>query len=150
VQDIEPTAPVEPLTANQQLRILNRAIEQMAASVIITDLNGMIHYVNAAFTENTGYSLIEVLGKNPRVLKSGEQSPAFYRQMWEVLAAGKVWRGELHNRRKDGSLYWELATIAPVTDHQGVVTHFVAVKEEISKQKEAELELAEIKQRKAG
>jgi len=140
----------EPLSAKEQLRILNRAIEQMAASVVITDVEGSIHYVNAAFTKNTGYTLTEVLGKNPRVLKSGVQSIGFYQKMWQDLTAGIVWRGELHNRRKDGSLYWELATIAPVTDHLGVITHFIAVKEEISKRKQAEQELVEVQQREAG
>lgn len=144
------TQTIEPLSANQQLRILNRAVEQMAASVMITDVTGAIHYVNAAFTENTGYTLPEILGKNPNILKSGEQPPEFYEKMWHDLTAGKVWRGELHNRRKDGSLFWELATIAPVTDHQGVITHYVAVKEEISVRKQAEQKLAEIQLREAG
>ena len=114
----------------------------MFPSVVITDPDGNIQYVNAAFTENTGYTLAEVLGQNPRILKSGKQSPEFYHRMWETLSAGQVWRGEMHNRRKDGSLFWELATIAPVMDDLSHVTHYVAVKEEISKRKLVEQQLS--------
>ena len=124
--------------AEAQLRKLSRAVEQSANSIVITDLEGRIEYVNPKFERLTGYTLDEVRGQNPRVLKSGEQGPEYYRDLWRTILAGKEWYGEMHNRRKDGTLYWEYATIAPIFDENGQMTHFVAIKEDITARKEAE------------
>jgi PAS domain S-box-containing protein len=128
--------------AESQLHKLSRAVEQSPASVVITDPGGLIEYVNPKFCAVTGYSLEEVLGKNSRLLKSGETSREDYPQMWATIAAGEEWRGEFHNRKKNGELYWESASISPIRDEQGNVRHFVAVKEDITERKllEARLE----------
>jgi nitrogen fixation negative regulator NifL len=128
--------------AEEELRKLSRAVEQSPASVVITDLNGNIEYVNPGFTRVTGYSREEVLGKNPRVLKSGEAPPETYRALWDAITHGREWHGEFHNRRKDGSLYWELASISPIVGTDGRTTHFIAVKEDVTARKEAEEALA--------
>ena len=124
-----------------QLRQLSEAVEQMASSVVITDREGYIEYVNPAFTRHTGYTSEEAIGQSPSVLKSGNMSRETYEALWNTIASGRTWRGELQNRRKDGSMFWELATIAPIRDHGGEITHYVAVKEEISRQKSAEYRL---------
>ena len=135
--------------ADESLRKLWRAVEQSPTSVMITDLNGAIEYVNPKFTEVSGYTLDEVRGRNSRILKSGETPPEEYRRLWETITAGGEWRGEFHNKKKNGQLYWESASISPVLDSRGVITHFVAVKEEITEQKrlEAAQAAAEIKDR---
>jgi PAS domain S-box-containing protein len=120
---------------------LSLAVEQSPASVIITDAQGKIIYANKKFTEVSGYSLAESLGQNPRFLKSGESPPALYQQLWGCLASGKIWRGEFHNRKKNGELYWESAVISPLRNPAGSITHFVAVKEDITGRKRTELEL---------
>lgn len=119
-------------------RKYTRALEQSANSVVITDVHGDIEYVNPRFCEATGYALEEAIGQNPRILKSGETTPEEYRHLWASITAGGVWRGEFHNRRKDGSLYWESVSIAPIRNEKGTITHFVAVKEDITRRKEAE------------
>ncbi len=129
------------------LRKLNRAIEQTPLSVVITDLDGFIEYVNPHFTAATGYRADEVIGRNSRLFKSGYTSPSEYRVMWRVIAAGDVWHGEFHNRRRDGQLFWERATIAPVRNDQGAVTHYVAIKEDITERKRVENELLTAKER---
>ncbi len=129
--------------AEQELRKLHRAIEQSAHSVVITDRNGTIEYVNPAFTEVTGYSAEEAKGQNPRILASGKHPPEFYREMWETILRGEVWRGEIINRRKNGELYWEQASIAPIRNEEGEITHFVAVKEDITEKKRLEEALRE-------
>lgn len=121
-----------------RLRKLSRAVEQSPASVVITDLKGSIEYVNPGFVRTTGYAAEEALGKNPAVLKSGIHEPEFYAQMWKPLLRGEVWRGEVCNRKKSGELYWEDATIAPVMDANGSVTHYVAVKVDVTTRKRAE------------
>jgi two-component system cell cycle sensor histidine kinase/response regulator CckA len=128
--------------AVEMLRKLSRAVEQSPASVVITDTKGDIEYVNPKFTAVTGYSLNEVLGMNPRILKSGELSPDVYRELWETITAGREWRGEFHNRRKDGGLFWERASISPVFDEARKITNFVAVKEDITERKLAQEALA--------
>lgn len=135
--------------AEQQLRLFSRAIEQSANLVLITNREGTIEYVNPKFTQVTGYSEAETLGANPRLLKSGRTAPEQYRQLWQTIIAGSEWRGELCNRRKDGSLYWELTSIAPLRDEQGAITHFLAIKEDISARKkiEAALHASELKYR---
>ena len=128
--------------ALEKVRKLSRAVEQSPASVVITDTDGSIEYVNPKFTQVTGWSPDEVLGMNPRILKSGEMSPEVYRDMWKTITSGREWRGELHNRKKDGDLFWEFASISPIFDERGRITHFVAVKEDISDRKGAEETLA--------
>lgn len=117
------------------LRKYYRAIEQSGGSVVITDIKGNIEYVNPGFERATGYSLAEAQGENPRLLKSGRQSDEYYRQMWQTISCGETWQGEFLNKRKDGSLYWEAATIAPVLNQQGAITNYVAIKQDITEQK---------------
>ncbi len=120
------------------LRQLSRAVEHSASPIIITDLEGNIEFVNPAFTRVTGYTAQEVLGQNPRLLKSGKHPLEFYQELWGTITQGGVWRGELINRKKNGELYWEAATISPVWDEDGKIAHYVAVKEDITARKEAE------------
>ena len=126
--------------AEDMLRQLSRAVEQSPASIVITDPKGAIEYVNPKFTNITGYSLAEVLGRNSRVLKSGDKSPEAYRELWQTILAGKEWHGEFHNRTKHGELYWESASISPIRDDSGRTTHFVAVKEDVTARKQTEAE----------
>lgn len=122
--------------ARDRILILSRAVEFSPASVIITELDGTITYVNPKFLEVTGYSREEVLGKNPRILNSGHQAPDFYRNMWTTLASGQEWRGEFCNRRKDGEEFWESASISAVLDEEtGKPRYYVAIKEEITEKK---------------
>ncbi|MEN8168814.1 MAG: PAS domain S-box protein [Pseudomonadota bacterium] len=137
----------ESAAAEEQLRKLSRAVEQSHSTIVITDLDANIEFVNPAFTHSTGYALEEVLGQNPRILQSGHQDKAFYQSMWDTLTAGEEWQGELHNKRKDGSLYWEFAAISPVKDETGKTTHYVAVKENITARREVEQALKESEQR---
>ncbi|MFH1572521.1 MAG: PAS domain S-box protein, partial [Acidobacteriota bacterium] len=127
--------------AEEQLQKVMHAVEQSPSSVVITDAEGRIEYVNPKFTEVTGYSNEEVLGQNPRLLKSGEMTQEQYRALWETITGGEEWRGEFHNRRKDGELFWEMASISPVKDSRGEITHFVAIKEDITHRKNLELQL---------
>lgn len=130
--------------AEEHLRTLSLAVQQSPVSIVITDTQANIQYVNPKFEAVTGYRADEVIGKNPRVLSSGEKSPEEYRQMWASLKAGGIWQGEFHNRRKDGSLFWELASISPVLNDQGVLRHFVAVKEDITERKQIEVKIREL------
>ena len=124
--------------AEDQLRKLSLAVEQSPASIVITDTQGKIEYVNPKFTRVTGYTMEEVRGKKPSILKSGETSQEEYRKLWETITSGKEWRGEFHNRKKNGELFWEIASISPVKDKDNVVTNFLAVKEDITDRKRAE------------
>jgi PAS domain S-box-containing protein len=132
--------------AEEQIRKLSRAIEQSGNSIIITDTKGDIEYVNPTFEKITGYSFEEIKGKNPRILKSGRQRLEFYEKLWETISSGNVWHGAFHNKRKDGSLYWENATIAPVIDHTGKVTNYVAIKEDVTARRETEEQLRKLSQ----
>jgi PAS domain S-box-containing protein len=118
--------------AEAERRTLTRALEQNPASVIITDPGGTIEYVNPKFSELTGYSPEEARGSNPRMLKSGEMPAAEYERLWQTIVAGGTWRGEFHNKKKSGELYWESATISPVLDEAGRISHYVAIKEDIT------------------
>jgi PAS domain S-box-containing protein len=129
---------------NAELDKVSQAIAQSASVVMITDLAGRIEYVNPRFEEITGYSAHEVLGQNPRILHSGEHGQAFYAELWQTIGAGHVWRGEFHNKRKDGTLYWEQASIAPVLGTAGRITHFMAVKEDVTERKKAERALTKL------
>jgi diguanylate cyclase (GGDEF)-like protein/PAS domain S-box-containing protein len=123
------------------LRKLSQAVEQSPAMVMLTDPAGNIEYVNPKFTRTTGYNPEEVLGKNPRILKSGETSPEEYRKLWEIISAGEEWHGEFHNKRKDGTFFWEHASISPVRDENGAISHFLAIKEDITERKSYEEQL---------
>ncbi|GAB4549370.1 MAG: hypothetical protein Kow0063_44240 [Anaerolineae bacterium] len=113
---------------------LSTAIEQAAESVIITDVQGTILYVNPAFERITGFSRSEAIGQNPRILKSGKQNAAFYEKLWATICAGEVWHGRMVNRRKDGSLFTEEATISPVRNQSGEITNFVALKRDVTRE----------------
>jgi len=147
-QPVRTIAAVEDITerkaSEQQIRQLSRAVEQSPISIILTNTKGDIHYVNPKFTEVTGYSLEEVVSRNPRLLKSGHQSPGFYKKLWETITAGHDWRGELGNRKKNGEIYWESALISPIKDEHGTITHFMALKEDITERKRAEQDVLEI------
>ncbi len=128
--------------SNAKISQLMSAVEQSPATIVITDINGVIEYANPKFTQLTGYSLKEALGQNPRVLKSGLHPPEFYKELWGLITSGKVWSGEFYNKKKDGGFFWEKASISPVKDVHGGITHFIAVKEDISERKRMERELA--------
>ena len=125
----------------EEMRKLSTAVEQSPASVILTDPWGRIEYVNPKFTQISGYALDEVQGRNPSLMKSGETSEEEYRQLWETITAGGEWRGEFHNRRKDGSLFWESAAISAIRNEFGAISHFLAVKEDITERKVYEEQL---------
>ena len=122
----------------EQLRKLSRAVEQSPASIVITDTSGAIEYVNPKFTQITGYTPNEAIGKNPRILKSGRTPPEEYKKLWKTIKAGSEWRGEFYNRKKNGDTYWEMDSISPVANEEGIITHFVAVKEDITERKRVE------------
>jgi PAS domain S-box-containing protein len=124
--------------SEERLRKLSRAVEQNPNMIFITDANGSIEYVNAKFCELTGYSREEALGRNPRIFKSGETPPETYRDLWATILAGREWRGELQDRRKDGEMFWASLLISPIRNDQGVLTHFVAVHEDITGKKRNE------------
>ncbi len=119
----------------ENLRKLSQAVEQSPAMTIITDLSGNIEYVNSRFSDVTGYTLDEVIGKNPRMLKAGELPPETYQELWGTIKAGEEWRGEIHNRKKNGELFWALSTISPVLDSDDRVTHFLGISEDITELK---------------
>lgn len=124
-----------------KLRQLSAAVEQSPVSVVITDIEGRISYVNRKFTESTGYTLQEVRGRNPRILNSGYSPPATYKTLWKTILAGGEWRGEFRNRRKNGELFWEAAAISPIMNADGSITHLLAVKEDITERRALESEL---------
>ncbi len=128
----------KPLASQQLLSI---AIEQSSSTVVITDAEGNIEYANPKFVQLTGYSLEEALGKNPRVLKSGRTSREIYKELWKTINSGNEWRGEFCNRKKNGGLYWEFASISPVKDDDGVITNFIAIKDDITERKQSERRL---------
>ena len=123
---------VERQQTEEKLRQLSQAIEQSPSTVVIADLQGQIEYVNPKFTQITGYTLSEVLGKNPRLLKSGQHAPEYYQELWETILSGREWRGEFINRKKNGELYWELVSITPIRNAAGETTHFLKVAEDIT------------------
>jgi two-component system sensor histidine kinase/response regulator len=129
---------IERKRAEASLQLRTRALEATVDGAMITDRAGRIVWVNQAFTALTGFSAAEALGKTPRILRSGIQDAEFYKKMWETILSGKVWQHEVINRRKDGSLYTEEMTITPVACSEGEVTHFVAIKRDVSERKRAE------------
>lgn len=124
-------------------RLHGAALNAAANGIIITDATGKIVWVNPAFVTLTGYSSRDVIGQNTRLLKSGVHDTAFYRGLWETISSGHVWHGEMANRRKNGTLYTEEMTITPVKDHSGAITHFVAIKQDVTKRKDTEAALRE-------
>jgi PAS domain S-box-containing protein len=126
---------------DEKVRQLSRAVEQSPVSIVITNKDGNIEYVNRKFTEVTGYSFSEAIGKNPRILKSGELPAELYQRMWECIRDGQEWRGEFHNRKKNGELFWELSVISPIFNAAGAITHYLAVKEDITERKQLEEQL---------
>jgi diguanylate cyclase (GGDEF)-like protein/PAS domain S-box-containing protein len=122
----------------EQLRELSCAVEQSPTVVVITDADGVIQYVNPKFLQLTGYTPEEAIGKTPRILKSGKTPPEEYERLWHTIVSGNVWQGELTNQKKNGELYWENTCISPIKDSAGVITHFVAVKEDITERKRLE------------
>ncbi|HYF95705.1 MAG TPA: EAL domain-containing protein [Symbiobacteriaceae bacterium] len=127
--------------AQHQIQLQKAALEATANAVVIAEPDGKIVWVNPAFTRLTGYEPGEVLGRTPRVLKSGVHSTAFYKLLWETVRSGMIWQGEMENRRKDGSIYLEEQTITPVMDAHGTVSHFIAIKQDVSERKRRESEL---------
>lgn len=131
----------------EQLRKLSRAVEQSPDSVIITNTEGRIEYVNPKFCEVTGYTPAEVTGMYPFILLKGEVPDEMYNEIWTSIREGNDWKGEYFNRKKDGERYWEYATISPIKDEDGNITHYVYVKEDISERKEFEIELLNAKEK---
>ena len=139
--------------AEDRLRRLSNALEQTADTVVITDRHGTIEYVNPAFEATTGYSKEEAIGENPKILKSGQQSPEFYRNLWETILRGETFRGTTVNRKKDGSFFYAEQTITPMRDHGNGITHFVSVLKDMTERRkiqeqEIELEVAAMVQRR--
>lgn len=127
--------------AQAELRLLHAALEATPSAWVITNAEGVIQWVNPAFSSLTGYAADEVLGKTPHLLYSGHHSAEFYSNLWDTIRSGRIWSGELLNRRRDGSLYHEHMTVAPVRDQQGIITHFVAMKQNITEHKRLEHQL---------
>jgi len=132
------------IAANLKVRQLSNAVEQSPVSVVITDTDGLMVYVNPKFCELTGYSAEELLNRNPRILQSPVTPKSIYVEMWKTITTGQLWRGEFCNKKKTGELYWEAASINPLLDENGVISHFVCVKEDITQRKLAEAKLREL------
>ncbi len=130
-----------------KIKQLSQAVEQSPVAIVITNTLGNIEYVNTKFIETTGYSIDEIIGKNPRILKSGHTSINEYIQLWQTINSGNEWFGEFHNKKKDGTLYWESASISPILNEKGIITHFIAIKEDITERKIIEKQLIEAKEK---
>jgi len=135
--------------AEAERMLLMTAIEQSAEGIMITDAEGTIRYVNPAFSRVSGYAREEALGKNPRLLKSGKQDEAYYRKLWTTILGGEIWQDEITNRRSDGDLYMEQMTITPVRDQRGEITHFIAIKAEVTERKRLEQQLRQAQKMEA-
>ncbi len=130
-----------------QLKILSEGINRTPACVVVTNKAGEIIFVNEKFYKLTGYSFDEIMGKTPRILKSGHHSNQFYQNLWDTILAGKSWTGELFNKKKNGTFYWESTMITPIKNEQGEITHFMAIKEDITEKKKVEAELKKAKEK---
>lgn len=130
IRDISASKKIE-----NQLKKVTQAVEQSSASVVITNVKGNVEYVNPAFTRLTGYSSEEIMGQNPRILKTGHTTDHEYKCLWDNLTNAQEWQGEFCNRKKNGEIYWENAIISPIVNHLGLITHYVAVKENITERK---------------
>ena len=133
--------------SEKQLKLLSKAIDQSPVSVVITDKEGNIEYVNPKFSEVTGYSFTEALGKNPRILKSDYYERELYQDLWDTILSGNLWQGEFCNKKKNGEFYWESAVISPIVDTNGQISFFVAVKEDITEKKKILEDLIKAKER---
>lgn len=122
----------------QHLRKLSEVVEQSPSSIMITDLDGIIEYVNPGFTRLTGYSAEETLGRTPGIVNSGTHTPEFYAELWATILSGSYWRGEIQNRKKNGEAYWEKVSISPIRNQNNEITHFLAVKVDITDRKHTE------------
>ncbi|MGM0567197.1 MAG: PAS domain S-box protein [Bacteroidota bacterium] len=138
---------IERVKSQEKLQLLNRAVEQNPVSIVITNADGVIEYTNPAFTRISGYSFEEVKGENPRILQSGDHSKEFYKNLWDTILAGDDWQGEFHDQKKNGDFYWEQAVISPIRNDKGEITHFVAVKEDITEKKKVFEELKAAKEK---
>ncbi len=127
--------------AEGEVRTWSQAVAQSPVSVVVTDVTGAIEFVNPKFTAVSGYTFEEVRGKNPRFLRSGHTSNEEYKTLWETITSSREWHGELLNKAKDGTLFWEATAISPITDERGAITHFIAIKEDITEQKRAEQQI---------
>ncbi len=134
-------AELERKKANETIQKLSMAVEQSPNTIIITDVDGNIEYVNPAFVETTGYSTKEVLHKTPAILKSGIMPDSFYEELWQTISSGKPWSGTFHNRRSDGELYWGESRISPIKNARGEITHYLCLQSDITEQKQMELQL---------
>ncbi len=133
--------------AEESLLKLSYAVEQSPVSIIITNLDGNIEYVNPKVTEITGYKPVELIGKNPRIFNSSEKPKSESQNLWETISSGKQWFGEFHNKKKNGELYWGAASISPITNERGEITHYMAIEEDITERKKTELELIKAKEK---
>ncbi|MGD9222102.1 MAG: PAS domain S-box protein [Desulfobacteraceae bacterium] len=131
----------ERIQSQASIRKLSQAIEQSPVSIVITDIDGRIEFINAKFTQVTGYTFAEALGRNPRILKSGGTSDEEYKRLWETISSGGVWQGKFQNRKKNGELFWEQASIAPIRNTENAITHYLGVKEDITERKKLEEQL---------
>lgn len=135
----------ELMKTEEELRKLSQAVEQSPNTIIITDTEGNIEYVNRKFTRLTGYTPEEVIGKNPHLLKSGKTPQEEYALLWKMITSGKEWQGEFYNKKKNGEFYWEQASISPIKNTEGIITHFLAIKEDITELKQTQGALEESK-----
>ncbi|MBU5637515.1 PAS domain S-box protein [Geomonas sp. Red69] len=135
--------------ADEQLLKLSQAVMQSPVAIIITDATGKIEFVNPRFTEVAGYTSDEVIGQNPRILQSGRTSPELYQGMWDTITSGRVWTGELYNRHKNGTTFWQHATISPILNSSGTISHFMAFMESIGDRKKLEEQLRQAQKMEA-
>lgn len=131
----------------QQASLFSVVITNSPISIVITDKEGKIEFVNKAFCRTTGYTFNELIGKNPNILKSGEQPESFYKELWETIMSGKNWQGEFHNKKKNGELYWDKAVIIPIIDPTWAISHFISIKQDISVSKQEHEALTESERR---
>lgn len=131
--------------ALRKIKQLSQAVEQSEVTVLITDVNGQIEYINKKGLETTGYTIEEVIGNNPRIFSSGEKERFAYIELWNTIKAGNDWFGEFHNKKKSGELYWEKAIISPIVDEDNVIVNYIAIKEDITEKKRIEQELIKAK-----
>lgn len=125
----------------EKMRKLSQAVEQSPISIVITDTRGVIEFVNPKFSQITGYEADEAVGCSPRILKSGAIAPEIYQKMWSTISSGNVWEGEFLNKKKNGELFWEEATISPIKNNKGVITHYLAIKEDVTDKKKLKEQL---------
>ena len=130
------------------MRRLATLVDQASEVIVITDTNGIIQYVNPAFEKITGYSAAEVIGQNPRILKSNSQNHAFYQNLWQTIKAGNKWQGIFINKRKNGEIFYEEAAIFPIRDETGKIVNFAAIKSDITQERELEQQLKQMQKEK--